>query len=244
MDTLQRSLLGALEHDQKKTQVNDAKLRAVAQRVEYDDFEKLVAGAHLKPVKPRSAESAATSRPFDCFVMPKYEVEPGKRTSSSVPVTTAGAVSLGVPKNAAEFSRVWRRQCRKPAERLAYLRLLEPSGIPVLFRTEVEPTMLDGIIEALRLCWSELVESNSISSTAEGDVASERGKSKAEEWAWLGSFLLGLSQVNRLSMSLEFASKATTESLLHLVEALQKRGEAEPPLKAEELLLIRTAFNM
>ena len=43
MDSLQSSMLGALEHDQRKQQVNDAKMRAVKQHVEYDDFEKLVA---------------------------------------------------------------------------------------------------------------------------------------------------------------------------------------------------------
>ena len=32
MDSLQSSMLGALEHDQRKQQVNDAKMRAVKQK--------------------------------------------------------------------------------------------------------------------------------------------------------------------------------------------------------------------
>ena len=83
MDSLQSSMLGALEHDQRKQQVNDAKMRAVKQHVEYDDFEKLVAGAHLKPVKPKSAELASISKPFDFFVMPAYDATAAAAPSAS-----------------------------------------------------------------------------------------------------------------------------------------------------------------
>merc|ERR1719440_204138 len=75
LDTLQRSMLEALDEDQVKKQLNDAKLRGVAQHVEYDDFEKLVKGAHLRPVKPRSTELDAIGKAFDGFVMPKVEAK-------------------------------------------------------------------------------------------------------------------------------------------------------------------------
>ena len=57
LSSLQSKIAGALDDDQKKKQVNDAKLRAVSQKSDYDVFCNLVAGAHLKPVKPRAAES-------------------------------------------------------------------------------------------------------------------------------------------------------------------------------------------
>ena len=91
MDSLQSSMLGALEHDQRKQQVNDAKMRAVKQHVEYDDFEKLVAGAHLKPVKPKSAELASISKPFDFFVMPAYDATAAAAPSASAAAAAAAA---------------------------------------------------------------------------------------------------------------------------------------------------------
>ena len=68
VDALQSQLHKALDFDQKKKQINDAKLRAVSQKVEYEAFEKMVAGAHLKPIKPKSQESAAISRQFAGYV--------------------------------------------------------------------------------------------------------------------------------------------------------------------------------
>ncbi|KAL3917314.1 MAG: hypothetical protein SGPRY_006454 [Prymnesium sp.] len=113
MDSLQRDMLGALDFDQKKQQVNDAKLRAVAQRVEYDDFEKLVLGAHLKPVKPRSQHGADTSKPFDCFVLPKYQP---KRVELPAPAPVP-LDEAACPQTSNDFLRAWRRQLKTPEER-------------------------------------------------------------------------------------------------------------------------------
>lgn len=117
MDSMQRNMLGALDFDQKKQQVNDAKLRAVAQRVEYDDFEKLVLGAHLKPVKPRSQLSADTSKPFDCFVLPKYERKQTTGPAVTATVSPPPTDSASVPKTSNDFLRLWRRQLKTPEER-------------------------------------------------------------------------------------------------------------------------------
>ena len=82
--------LGALEHDQRKQQVNDAKMRAIKQHVEYDDFEKLVQGAHLRPIKPRSETLGNVCKPFDGFVMPKYE---GDKDGAAPSVPPAAALA-------------------------------------------------------------------------------------------------------------------------------------------------------
>ena len=136
MDSLQSSMLGALEHDQRKQQVNDAKMRAVKQHVEYDDFEKLVAGAHLKPVKPKSAELASISKPFDFFVMPAYDA--------------TAAARFAPPSTGQEFLRAWRRQCKTAADRFEYLRVIEPEELPSLFRAELDAAVFDQIVDAVR----------------------------------------------------------------------------------------------
>ena len=84
VDALQTKMQDALTFDQRKTQINDAKLRAVAQKVEYDEFEKMVAGAHLKPVKPCSKESADISKQFSGFVMPAYAPQAADAASSAL----------------------------------------------------------------------------------------------------------------------------------------------------------------
>ena len=101
LNALQKDMLSALDHDQKKTQLNDAKLRAVAQKVEYDDFEKLVLGAHLKPVKPKTQASADVSKPFADFVMPKYEAGSASAAAPPAPRAAAAAAVLGALGTAA-----------------------------------------------------------------------------------------------------------------------------------------------
>merc|ERR1719446_1741134 len=83
LDTLQKNMLDALHDDQVKKQINDAKLRAVKQRVEYDDFEKLVAGAHLRPIKPKSQDLDGVCKAFDGFVLPKHD--PNSTVAATAP---------------------------------------------------------------------------------------------------------------------------------------------------------------
>lgn len=144
-------MLDALDEDQVKKQLNDAKLRGVAQRVEYDDFEKLVKGAHLRPVKPRSTELDEVGKAFDGFVMPKVEAKaagpalPAQPAAAKVPETSVPSV----PTSSNEFLRVWRRQLKTSEQRFTYLRQLEPATLPILFRTELDAGVFDSIIAAL-----------------------------------------------------------------------------------------------
>jgi hypothetical protein len=160
LDGLQKSMLDALDEDQVKKQINDAKLRGVAQRVEYDDFEKLVKGAHLRPIKPRSTELDAIGKAFDGFVMPKVEAIPTgplpQRPSAAAAAAAATAVPQpstasvpSAPSSSNEFVRVWRRQLKTDAQRHAYVRQLDPAALPVLFRTELDAGLFDSIIGAL-----------------------------------------------------------------------------------------------
>ena len=188
---MQRSMLGALEHDQKKMQINDAKLRAVKQRVEYEDFEKLVLGAHLKPVKPRSQESADVSKPFEHFVLPKYDAQPV--AGPVMPVTPVAPATAAPPKNSNDFVRTWRRQCKTTTEKFDYLRSIAPETLPLLFRTELEPATFDGIADALRACV--------LLPTKEDPAA------VTPYVAWLGQLLQQISRINRFELTLDFAEK-------------------------------------
>jgi len=210
MDGLQTQMAGAMVSDQRKEQVNDAKLRAVGQRVDYDEFVKFVAGAHLKPVKPCSKQSAAISKPFEHFVMPKYE-PPAAPVAG--PVAAGGSSSSAAdtpapPKDANDFTKSWRRKCKTTEQKLAYLRGIEPEAFPLLFRAEMDPSVLDGVAEALRLC-------------ATGPAVT------AESEVWAGKLLQQLVRVNRFELTLQLADEKSTSAIRDVFNVLASSAAPE-----------------
>ena len=178
LDTLQKDMLDALHDDQVKKQINDAKLRAVKQRVEYDDFEKLVMGAHLRPVKPRSDDLNGVSKAFDGFVMPKHE--PAAVQGPMPPPKAALVETEVVPppaKTSNEFTRVWKRQCKTPAVRKGYLKHLDPETLPMIFRTELDPAMFDAMVATLK---EACLESAKAASGGEGGASSSAPSASTE----------------------------------------------------------------
>ena len=226
MDSLQSSMLGALEHDQRKQQVNDAKMRAVKQHVEYDDFEKLVAGAHLKPVKPKSAELASISKPFDFFVMPAYDATAAAAPSASAAAAAAAAaVAAAAPAAAArfappstgqEFLRAWRRQCKTAADRFEYLRVIEPEELPSLFRAELDAAVFDQIVDAVR--------------------ATALAAPPLAHAGWVARLLRAIGQVNRFDLTLDLADAKALAALGEIFDALQA-----PPADADAAAAAATA---
>lgn len=230
IDSLQSSINDALVSDQRKMQINDAKLRAVGQRVEYDEFCKMVAGAHLKPVKPCSRESAEISKPFEYFVMPKYE--PAAASVAPNP-NAAAAESFTAPKDVNEFTRIWRRKCKSTESKLVYLRTMAPEEFPLLFRAEMDPVVMDGVAAALR-----------------ADV----GKSDAPAGAadeWVGNMLLNLSRINRFDLTLQLADTSTADALKEIFDALASRAPAAAdgtndsgPLDQAALTSLRQTYRL
>ena len=255
LDGLQRDMLDALHADQVKQQLNDAKIRAVKQRVEYDDFEKLVAGAHLRPIKPRSQTLDEVGKAFDGFVLPKHDAAPA---ASAPPPKAAALPEDSVPppaKTSNEFSRVWRRQCKTPAVRRAYLRQLDPDTLPLIFRTELDPALFDGIVGTLgEACLggggaeasggdATANAAAAAADLAELDGAEEAGGGDAAaiaELAWAGALLQGIARLNRFDLTIDFADKATIETLAALVEAMAAANSPD----AEALAALRAAYKV
>tara|TARA_B110001452_G_scaffold39126_1_gene29901 strand:+ start:99 stop:803 length:705 start_codon:yes stop_codon:yes gene_type:complete len=232
VDALQDKMHSALDFDQKKTQLNDAKLRAVAQKVEYEEFEKMVAGAHLKPVKPCSQESAGISKQFGGFVMPAYQPTQPSAAAAATSAAAAAAVSatkaetFAQPKSSNDFLRTWRRQCKTPDAKYQYLRVIEPEQLPLLFRSEMEPAVLDGIAEALRSC--ALVDGSDAEPLPEA--------------AWLERLLQFLCRINRFELTLDLADKATGPALAACFDALQQRGGGQ--LDEAGLRAVRESYKL
>ena len=267
LDSLQRDMVDALEHDQVRQQVNDAKLRAVAQHVEYDDFAKLVAGAHLKPVKPRSQQLADVCKPFDGFVMPRYEPQQAAAAGPHMPAVAAAPAAVpAAPKTSNEFLRTWRRQLKTAAERCAYLRQLVPEQLPALFRTELDPALFDGIVaavgEVVVLGGADGASQATAATTAGSDsrdgggaadpshappangARSSLSAARREECEWVGRLLSGISRVNRFELTLEFAEGASTRTIAALLDAVEAAAPFEAPLDAAALEALRAVYKV
>jgi hypothetical protein len=218
LDSLQRDMLEALHKDQTKQQLNDAKLRAVKQHVEYDDFERLVKGAHLKPVKPKSQEMNDIGKQFDGFVMPKIEAKPA---GPALPPKAAATPSTlpPEPKTSNEFLRVWRRQLKTGEDRYAYLRQIPPETMPALFRTELDATVFDGIVGTL----SERLLERAAGADDDGDEGERRRRA---ELAWACSILRHVARINRFELTLDFADAKTLTKIASLLEAMEAAASA------------------
>ncbi|XP_030264168.1 dynein axonemal assembly factor 19 [Sparus aurata] len=63
---LERELRGAIESEQRYKRENEAKLRAVSQRVSsYSQFRDLVLTCHLKPLEKKDKEGAPRKQPWN-----------------------------------------------------------------------------------------------------------------------------------------------------------------------------------
>lgn len=267
LDGLQKDMLEALHADQVKQQINDAKLRAVKQRVEYDDFEKLVMGAHLRPIKPRSDTLDGICKAFDGFVLPKHEGTvqgPAPPPRSLAPVADAAAVPPPA-KTSNEFSRVWKRQCKTHDVRLGYLRHLAPDTLPLLFRTELDAALFDGFVQTLgEACLAgggvavatesgaapvpnvsdgnddlnELDGINEVAGDADtGAISSSADSGPPPLLAWAARLLRGLARLNRFDLTLDFADKKTVSTIKELLVAMEAAK-----VDADDLAALRQVY--
>uniref|UniRef100_A0AAQ6INV4 Dynein attachment factor N-terminal domain-containing protein n=1 Tax=Anabas testudineus TaxID=64144 RepID=A0AAQ6INV4_ANATE len=63
---LERELQAALESERRYVRENDAKLRAVSQRVgSYNEFRDLVLACHLKPLEKKDKEGSPRKQPWN-----------------------------------------------------------------------------------------------------------------------------------------------------------------------------------
>lgn len=81
----------------------------------------------------------------------------GRRKGSSTKTRYrgAGASTIGgsakkgplrAPQDHSQFQQDWRRRCHTDSERQAYLRLIGPEKLPVIFRVEMEPDTLGQVL--------------------------------------------------------------------------------------------------
>ncbi|XP_060704735.1 coiled-coil domain-containing protein 103 isoform X1 [Hemiscyllium ocellatum] len=126
---LKRELETALFLDEKYKRENDAKFRAIHQKVgSYEEFRDIVLASHLKPLDLRDKLGARN--------------QPWNRCARSL--STKDSIQVGLsqhshskPKTAVEFSRDWRRYYSTEAEKYSFLLSLGGQLLGNIFRAEI-----------------------------------------------------------------------------------------------------------
>ncbi|KAM4692033.1 dynein axonemal assembly factor 19 [Rhinophrynus dorsalis] len=125
---LERELAAAVAADQKYKRENDAKFRAINQKVSsYEEFRDIVLASNLKPLERKDKTGGERKQPWNPAVVT------GSQSSELESVLLQE--SLAEPTNAFEFTRDWRRQGVE--KKYDYLLRLGAEKLSQLFHAEV-----------------------------------------------------------------------------------------------------------
>ncbi|KAL3854674.1 hypothetical protein ACJMK2_013933 [Sinanodonta woodiana] len=191
---LEKELYSAVEADAKYWQENDAKFRAVHQKVAtYEEFRDIVLASHLKPLEKgdRISEMGKFTQPWNPHASKKDSLEmketPGEIDQSS-----------SLPKTSQEFFRDWRRYQKSTKSQYAFL--LKNGGLHLnkIFKSEIGFGLLGDMLVSMD---TEFMDDD------------------AEQ---ILGILENLSQTNRFSLSVQFLSGKEKMACSHLFEKLNK----------------------
>ncbi|XP_051014757.1 coiled-coil domain-containing protein 103 [Acomys russatus] len=203
---LEKELQAALAADEKYKRENDAKLRAVEQRVpSYEDFRGIVLASHLKPLEQKDKVGGKRIVPWNCHTTQD-------RTFQDVTTEIPQEQAPFQPQTSAEFYRDWRRHLRSGPERYQALLQLGGPKLGDLFQMDVGFGLLGELLVAL----------------AEHFRLSDR--------AAVLEILQSLANTGRFALNLSLLNGAERASCLRLFQKLQASGMEEPSagLQGEE----------
>lgn len=126
---LERELQIALTLDEKHKRENDAKFRAIHQKVgSYEEFRDIVLASHLKPLEMRDKMGARNQPWNSCAGVTSAK--------ASIPVELSKYTDSW-PRTSAEFSRDWRRYYCTGPEKYAFLVTLGAQLLESIFCAEI-----------------------------------------------------------------------------------------------------------
>ena len=188
---LEKQLLVAVEEDARYQRENDAKFRAVAQKVgSYEEFKDIVAASHLKPLDKKDTEGLHKR---------KQPWNPYASKSNEHPLSPKESVTcedLNVPKNSHEFQKFWRKCQKDKAKKYQYLITIGGPILAKVFKAEISMGHLGEIIDVLNENW------------------------RVEDFSKIYSILHCLTTVKRFTLSLQFLSHQEKQLLSELFQKL------------------------
>ncbi|XP_046611987.1 coiled-coil domain-containing protein 103 isoform X1 [Neodiprion virginianus] len=219
-EALEVELHDAVKADALYKLQNDAKIRAVEQRVPtYDQFRDMVSAAHLKPVErsdtqPKlgvrwnsvaSCTTPKTQLPHCFYTLTKsMSQKPADSfyTNKEKAEDTTIIQNVQAPKSTEEFLQTWKK-ITDHKKRFEYLLTIKPVVFIEIFRPEVPLGVLGEIMEA---CLRNLPEGDDVDTVI--DV------------------LTALSHCNRFQLSVNFMTQEEKDVSKQLFRRLLARGKA------------------
>ncbi|XP_030077757.1 dynein axonemal assembly factor 19 [Microcaecilia unicolor] len=127
---LEHELQAALAADEKYQRENDAKFRAIHQKVaSYEEFRDIVLASHLKPLEKKDKLGGKRNQPWNsCITSDNYQQDTSLEIAQG---------SSRKPETSAEFNRDWRRYLRNGTEKYEFLLQLGGENLHRIFQVDI-----------------------------------------------------------------------------------------------------------
>ncbi|XP_050418014.1 coiled-coil domain-containing protein 103 [Patella vulgata] len=191
---IDKELDAAVEADKRYYRENDAKFRAVHQKVAtYDEFRDIVLASHIKPLEKgdRISECKMT-QPWNTVANKEIPVNYDKNTENQTQQN-----SNRIPKTSQEFGKHWKKSLKTLDEKYKYLIDIGGEKLTKIFHAEISFGLLGDIIQALTMY-------------------------RLDEMSCVVDILDKLTTINRFSLSVQFLSSKEKVVCKQLFEKLLK----------------------
>ena len=222
--------------------MNDAKMRAVAQKVPtYDDFHQMVLGADLKPMEKKDKgkvsmfEGLSMDKKTQYFGSDLYKQTEKTQTFGAKPTKASGgggadadaegaSKSFTPPRNPMEFTREWQKSCRTADARGRYLAALpaQADWWGSMFKGGIDV----GILGEIFKCWAEGWEAEASIGTHPGCEGIQLPGSLTAACA-VAEAMVGLARTSRYELNLSLMSSDELDALRLLCENVRSTLQAE-----------------
>ena len=139
LDKIESELNSVLDQDNRYWRENDAKFRAVAQNVSYEQFEEIVKASHLKPLD--KSDKSQLSKPKSSIWNSIANVTSRKSASDDKRLENAGINKATMePKNVDEFYDSWKNV--EKCDRISFLEELGQDKLKKVLTTEIPSELI------------------------------------------------------------------------------------------------------
>lgn len=220
-DKLESKVNKAVEDEKLYWLRNDAKFRAVRQKVgTYDEFREIVNAAHLRPLdkEDKINMDQRIKQPWNSHSQGAGSQHGLLFDKADTTETPKAHEVRNIPKDSHSFVKHW-RSCSTMQDKVAYLKLIGSECLPSLFKVEIPFGLLGEMIAALsHNCH------NHGAATATADVD------------FSAATLEGLSATGRFQLALSFLSPKEVEYLKDLIDTIALSA-------ADRALALRQAYG-
>ncbi|XP_048848209.1 coiled-coil domain-containing protein 103 [Brienomyrus brachyistius] len=185
--SVESALNAALESDERYQRENNAKFRAVRQRVaSYEEFRDIVLASHLKPLEKSDVVGAPRKQPWNCVFSATKQ-----KDMVCCEVTECEAAKFQ-PQTASEFQRDWRRLGGNVKDKYHCIISLGGPKLREIFKIEIGAGLLGEFLIIMAECM------------------------QAGDGAGILAILQGLSQTCRFSLNVSLLDQAEREGCSQL----------------------------